>query len=91
MSQSLKVESTQTRFYCSNHCRSIVTAIVTTGVLQPSPSKKSCPEIMKEEMPPKNKEWPLNLFFGFNNMNVGLITFLISGSGSCLLSVRTCR
>jgi hypothetical protein len=58
-------------------------------VLQPSPLKKSRSEIMKEERFLKNMEWSLNHFLGLNGTNVGMVTFLIPWSGSCLLSARS--
>jgi hypothetical protein len=63
--------------------------IVLIGVLQPSPLKKSHPKITKEERSSKNKERSLDHFFGLSGMKVGMITFLILRSGSCLLSTRS--
>jgi hypothetical protein len=60
-------------------------------VLQSSPLKKSCPKIIKEEGPSETKNGPGGHFFGLSNTKVGVITFLIPRSGSCLLSVRSCR
>jgi hypothetical protein len=59
----------------------IVAATVTTGVLQSSPLKKSHPDITKKERSSENKERSLNHSFDLNSMNVGVITFLILGSG----------
>jgi hypothetical protein len=46
---------------------------------------------MKEDRSSENKEWSWDHFFGLNGTKVGVITFLIPGSGSYLLSMRTCR
>jgi hypothetical protein len=58
------------------------------GVLQPSPLKKSRPEITKEERSSENKERSLNHFFGLSGTKIGLITFLIPRSGTCLPLAR---
>jgi hypothetical protein len=49
-------------------------------VLQPSPFKKSCPEIYEErEVHRKTKNGHMDHFFGLSSTKVGLITFLILG------------
>jgi hypothetical protein len=60
----------------------------TRGVTTLPPLKKLHLEITKEERSSENKERSLNHFFDLSSTKVGLITFLILGSRTCLLSVR---
>jgi hypothetical protein len=57
-------------------------------VLQPSPLKEISSQDYEGGEDLGNKEWSLNHIFGLSGMKVSLITFLILGSGTCLLSVR---
>jgi hypothetical protein len=57
-------------------------------LLQPSPLKKSRPEIMKEERSLENKKRQVDYSFGLSSTKVGVITLLIPRSGTCLLSVE---
>jgi hypothetical protein len=67
-----------------------VAATVNPGVLQASLLKDiSSQALRKKRGLPKNKEWSSNHFFVLSDMKVGMITFLIPGSGSCLLSMRS--
>jgi hypothetical protein len=54
---------------------------VTPGVLQPSPFKKSHPEIYEgREVRRKTKNGYMDHFIGLSGTKVGLIIFLIPGS-----------
>jgi hypothetical protein len=58
------------------HCTCTIAATVVLEVLQPSPLKKSHPNITKEERSSENKERSLNHFFGYNSTKVVLIIFV---------------
>jgi hypothetical protein len=85
--------------YCSNpyrnivvKCRCIVGATVTPGCYNSPLVKKSHPKIYEgREVHENRKGGHMDHFFGLSGMKVGLITFLIPRSGSCLLTMRTCR
>jgi hypothetical protein len=61
-------------------------------VLQPSPLHEiSSRDLRWKRDSLEIKKWSLNHFLGLSIMKIGVITFLIPRSGSCLQSVRSCR
>jgi hypothetical protein len=75
--------------YCRDHYRYIVAATVTPGCYNPPPFKKLIPRFMKKDRSMETRNSWEDHFFDLEEMKVGVITFLIPGSGSCLLSART--
>jgi hypothetical protein len=72
------------------HCRATVAATVTPGVLQPPshPKRNLVPRLWRKW---ETKNGQGDHIFDLSKTKVGVITFLIPWSRSCLLAVRTCR
>jgi hypothetical protein len=76
-------------FYHSNRCRATVAITITPEVLQPSPLKEISSRDYEGREVIGEQRTVIDRSLGLSNMKVGVITFLILGLGTCLLSTRT--
>jgi hypothetical protein len=76
-------------FYYSNRCRATIAATITPGVLQPSHLKEISFRDYEGREVIGEQRTVIDCSLGLSSMKVGVITFLIPGLGTCLLSMKT--